>query len=129
MDGNWSYNERSNVRRRALKKVDELIQTIDSECSRKEFEINYADSFNDETSIWFEEEFQSSRDSGNEQIPKDRFLSDEEEMDHSDACSDTIDDLKDSLADWATEFSIPLIALSALLCILQVHHPSLPKDG
>lgn len=117
MDGNWSYNERSNVRRRALKKVDELIQTIDSECSRQEFEINYADSFNDETSIWFEEEFQSSRDSGNEQIPKDRFLSDEEEMDHSDACSDTIDDLKDSLADWATEFSIPLIALSALLCI------------
>jgi len=129
MAGNWSYNESSNVRRRAVKKVDELIQSIDSESGRQEFEINYAESFNDEASVWFEEEFQGSRDSENEQIPKDRFLSDEEEMDHSDACSNTIDDLKDSLADWATEFSIPLIALSALLCILQVHHPSLPKDG
>lgn len=41
-------------------------------------------------------------------------MSDEEEMDHSDACSDTIDDIRDSLADWATAFSTPLIALSTL---------------
>lgn len=58
MEGNWSSNERSNVRRRALKKVDDLIQSIDTKCSRQESETleSYAEGFSEETSIWFEEE-------------------------------------------------------------------------
>lgn len=44
-------------------------------------------------------------------------------------CSQRDSDLQSSLADWAIEFGISLIALSALLTILKVHHSSLPKDG
>ena len=50
-------------------------------------------------------------------------------MDHRDACSESDRDLGSSLADWAIEFGISLMALSALLFILKPHHPSLPKDG
>ncbi|XP_037394010.1 uncharacterized protein LOC119263270 [Pygocentrus nattereri] len=38
-------------------------------------------------------------------------------------------DLRSSLSDWAVEFGVSLVALSALLSILRVHHPFLPKDG
>lgn len=38
-------------------------------------------------------------------------------------------DLASCLRDWSTQFGISLIALSALLSILKVHHPSLPKDA
>lgn len=38
-------------------------------------------------------------------------------------------DLQSSLEGWAIEFGISLIALSALLSILKIYHPSLPKDG
>ena len=34
-----------------------------------------------------------------------------------------------SLRDWVVQFSIPLICLSALLSILRVHNPSLPKGA
>lgn len=54
--------------------------------------------------------------------------SDEMDMDHTDACSDS-SDLKASLANWAIEFGISLMALSVLLSILKRHHPFLPKDG
>ena len=33
------------------------------------------------------------------------------------------------LSDWAIQFGVSLVALSALLSILRVHHPFLPKDG
>lgn len=49
-------------------------------------------------------------------------------MDHTESCT-AIDDLMFALADWAIKFDISLAALSALLSILKVHHPSLPKDG
>ncbi|XP_047122826.1 uncharacterized protein LOC124806182 [Hydra vulgaris] len=38
-------------------------------------------------------------------------------------------DLTTLLADWAVQFSITLTALSSLLCILRLFHPSLPKDA
>ena len=54
---------------------------------------------------------------------------DEMDLDYRDACSESDRDLGSSLADWAIEFGISLMALSALLFILKPHHPSLPKDG
>lgn len=38
-------------------------------------------------------------------------------------------DMQSSLADLAVSFGISLIARSAILSILKIHHPSLPKDG
>lgn len=49
-------------------------------------------------------------------------------MDHTESCTGRVD-LMFALADWAIEFGISLVALSALLSILKVHHSSLPKDG
>ena len=37
--------------------------------------------------------------------------------------------LLDSLANWAVQFSISLVALTALLTLLRVYHPELPKDA
>lgn len=55
--------------------------------------------------------------------------SDEMDMDHTDACRESTSDLRAALADWALEFGISLIALSALLSILKHDYPFLPKDG
>ncbi|KAI5611118.1 hypothetical protein C0J50_0024, partial [Silurus asotus] len=38
-------------------------------------------------------------------------------------------DLSSSLSGWAVKFGVSLVALTALLSILRVHHPFLPKDG
>jgi len=37
--------------------------------------------------------------------------------------------LLDSLASWAIQFSVSLVALTALLSLLRVYHPELPKDA
>ncbi|KAJ7991206.1 hypothetical protein DPEC_G00294920 [Dallia pectoralis] len=38
-------------------------------------------------------------------------------------------DLSTALSGWAVEYGVSLVAFPALLCILRVHHPFLPKDG
>jgi len=42
---------------------------------------------------------------------------------------DTDDCLADKLVDWVTEFNIPQTAVTALLCVLQPFHSSLPSDA
>lgn len=37
--------------------------------------------------------------------------------------------LSDSISNWAIHFGISLVALTALLCILRICHPDLPKDA
>ncbi|XP_044222685.1 uncharacterized protein LOC122992804 [Thunnus albacares] len=37
--------------------------------------------------------------------------------------------LLDSLSNWALQFSVSLVALTALLSLLRVYHPELPKDA
>ncbi|KAL2095636.1 hypothetical protein ACEWY4_007784 [Coilia grayii] len=48
-------------------------------------------------------------------------------------CDDDVDlnetSLSDNIANWATSFGISLVALTALLGILRITHPNLPKDG
>lgn len=56
----------------------------------------------------------------------------EDEVSEDDEEDDEISpplDLSTALSDWAVEYGVSLVALSALLCILRVHHPFLPKDG
>ena len=47
----------------------------------------------------------------------------------SDSEENSEDLLMTSLKYWATNYSISLVALSSLLCILKTFHPTLPKDG
>ena len=62
----------------------------------------------------------------------------EEDMDFDDGdgttCSDSEPDvpspsLSDNIANWAVRFGISMVALTALLSILNITHPNLPKDG
>ena len=70
----------------------------------------------------------------------------EEDMDFDDGdgttCSDSEPDvpsdsepdvpspsLSDNIANWAVRFGISMFALTALLSILNITHPNLPKDG
>ncbi|CAL8353362.1 unnamed protein product [Boreogadus saida] len=61
----------------------------------------------------------------------------EEDMDFDDGdgttCSDSEPDvpspsLSDNIANWAVRFGISMVALTALLSILNITHPNLPKD-
>ncbi|KAF4115205.1 hypothetical protein G5714_002694 [Onychostoma macrolepis] len=60
-----------------------------------------------------------------EMVSEDEVSEDDEE---DDEISRPLD-LSTALSDWAVEYGVSLVALSALLCILRVHHPFLPKDG
>ncbi len=42
---------------------------------------------------------------------------------------DDLTSLSDNIANWAVSFGISIVALTALLSILHVTHPNLPKDG
>ncbi|XP_047670227.1 uncharacterized protein LOC125138348 [Tachysurus fulvidraco] len=63
------------------------------------------------------------------EINEETAASGEDHSDLGEPCSQRESDLQSSLEDWAIEFGISQIALSALLTILKVHHSSLPKDG
>lgn len=55
-----------------------------------------------------------------------------EEESYSDQDSDETDqtcNLGDSLCNWALTFGVSLVALTALLGLLRLHHPDLPKDA
>ena len=42
---------------------------------------------------------------------------------------DDLTSLSDNIANWAVSFGISMVALTALLSILHINHPNLPKDG
>ena len=42
---------------------------------------------------------------------------------------DDLTSLSDNIANWAVSFGISMVALTALLSILHILHPNLPKDG
>lgn len=99
------------MRKRAMKKTDHRILEVQkslctgvvehSEMVSSDFEI--------ETEMVSEGEV-SDEDEDDEEIPPPL-------------------DLSTALSVWAVEYGVSLVALSALLCILRVHHPFLPKDG
>lgn len=127
MEGNWAYNERSNMRRRAMKKVQKLVESLENEQENVKYDRNVEVGLNIEASGGCEEMHTDSEEESEPSLTMEaehRFDdSDEMDMDHRDACSESTSDLRASLADWAIEFGITLMALSALLSILKRHHP------
>lgn len=120
-----NYNERSNLRKRALKRVDTFLKSVNHEV------YDHTDNLNNSP---------VSIPPGG--IPSDCRPSDlnptcisvSENTSSSYDCSSTGEtndesDLRSSITDWALRFGVSLIALSALLAILRVHLPFLPKDG
>ncbi|KAL7859091.1 hypothetical protein SRHO_G00142380 [Serrasalmus rhombeus] len=124
MERRWGYSERSDMRKRAVKRVNDTITSLDrdtpdsSRVDRTQEDSvvascsgatrAFADACGSEEEVDCEIG-SSSSDSGSE------------DLSHS--------DLRSCLSDGAVEFGVSLVALSALLSILRVHHPFLPKDG
>lgn len=133
MDEVWKYSDRSNSRRRAQRLVSQLI---DNEQNREgevednlelsgcvdglgESDMEISDEESDHHNI--------EEDVEDKEVHEETAASVEDQSDLQEPCSQR--DLKSSLADWAIEFGISLIALPALLTILKVHQSSLAKDG
>lgn len=126
------YNDRGNARRRALKRVSELIE---NEQDRGEMlDANF------ELSVYVGDSEGSEMQLSDEDNDQDLHVEDEElheqtldSVEHlpdlGEQCSQNDGNLQSSLADWAVAFGVSLMALSALLSILTIYHPSLPKDG
>ncbi|CAM4686030.1 unnamed protein product [Leuciscus chuanchicus] len=77
------------------------------------------------------EEYIGEEDTSHEQSFRMDLPGSEEES-YSDQDSDEIDqtcNLGDSLRNWALTFGVSLVALTALLGLLRLHHPDLPKDA
>lgn len=135
MEGKWAYNERGNMRQRALKRVQKLVESLQIE---PENACDGDVGLNVEAASESEAAGRSDCDTdGEESEVSETFEADFSRFDDSDEMvtdqtgesGESPVDLRSSLADWAIEFGISLIALSALLSILTRHHPFLPKDG
>lgn len=118
---------RSNLRKRAVKRVAQLFDTLNNE------ECSVIDHTTEETN---EEPGTEHKTVGSSFVLPPNCGLDGDRESESTSDEDTYDesgevpvDLAACLKDWETHFGISLIALSALLCILKAHHPFLPKDA
>lgn len=116
---------RSNLRKRAVKRVNQLFESLNDEDNSVE------DNTEEDYSVEHGAVASSSDlppNCGSESNGESELTSDEDS--HVDERGDFLkDDLAGCLRDWATHFGVSLITLSALLSILKAHHPTLPKDA
>ncbi|XP_028281085.1 uncharacterized protein LOC114448365 [Parambassis ranga] len=109
--------DRHTLRKRAVKKVNSLIASFHNEeddfaaCGSESAVVNCG---------------LENQDQGHG--IRDQSLSDSDDESQDDDMGNGMS-LDESLCDWAVHFRVPLVALTALLSILRVHHPSLPKDA
>ncbi|XP_038554925.1 uncharacterized protein LOC119888442 [Micropterus salmoides] len=132
MEKAWMYNDRGNARRRALKTVSKLIENELDRGGMVDANLELGDCVDDseESEMLFsDEESDQCLHVEEKEVYEETVASVEDLPDLGEQCSHSDGDLRSSLADWAVEFGISLIALSALLSILKICHPSLPKDG
>ncbi|KAL0151586.1 hypothetical protein M9458_053103 [Cirrhinus mrigala] len=135
MEKVWKYNDRGNSRRRALRLVSELFDSEQHSEGQVEDNLELTvcvdDSGESDMEISDEESDHQNfeEDVEDKEVHGETAASVEDQSDLGEPCSQRDSDLQSSLADWAIEFGISLIALSAPLTILKVHHSSLPKDG
>lgn len=125
------YNDRGNSRRRALRLVSKEMSN----------EHHREGNINEESNIDVDDLEESDMQNGDEsdedivddiqdkEVYEKTAASIEDLTDLGEQCSEMGGDLQSSLADWAIEFGISLIALTALLSILKIYHSPLPKDG
>lgn len=124
----WNIN-RSNLRKRAVKRVRRLFESLDNEDINVEHhtavEHHTSESCVEHEGVTSGFDLPSisvaDRNEESESFDEDSHIDEREYPANG--------DLAGCLKDWATNFGVSLIALSALLSILKVHHPSLPKDA
>lgn len=117
----WAYSERSNMRKRAVKRVNKMFESLEKEMNSQPEKRPTQDGVEASSSVdAFEIDAYES---------EEEAASDSEESSDDDSGRFSCDDLANSLSGWAVRFGVSLVALTALLSILKVHHPFLPKDG
>ncbi|KAG7459049.1 hypothetical protein MATL_G00227080 [Megalops atlanticus] len=108
--------DRRTLRKRAVKKVSSFLASFHNEedvltaCGPETAAVNCGEQVEnqnqvDQGQIWDSNDESHNDDMGN------------------------VTPLDESLCDWAVHFRVPLVALTALLSILRIHHPSLPKNA
>lgn len=123
-----TYSQWSNLRRKAHKRVNAMLESLETEMSGN-LETGLAldtaiENFPE--SSQFSDTPQSSQFA--DMVTEEGFSSDgSDEISDDDSVSHPC--LASALSHWATKFRVSLIALSALLSLLRFSHPHLPKDG
>jgi len=118
--------DRRQVRKRAVKRIRAMMASFQSEGDVEAAEVM--------TQVYQSEaESDSDGQTGDVNINACEGLSDGES--DADGQSYVLDEntsdnsLNSSLCDWAVNFNVSLVALTALLTILRMYHPFLPKDA
>ncbi|KAG5269537.1 hypothetical protein AALO_G00203120, partial [Alosa alosa] len=112
------HSFKSNLRRKAVKSVSNFLQGIEKDGK-------LGDDLTDDHTVHDLDVVVNCDDS--DDLMRDwNFDSD---CDDREGPSEHRPDLADDLVNWALEFNITMVALTALLSILHFHHPNLPRDG
>ncbi|XP_056608437.1 uncharacterized protein si:dkey-242h9.3 isoform X1 [Triplophysa dalaica] len=110
------------LRKRAVKRVNSLLASFDNEMQASgSKELQSTESAENVTINVFNKQEDSVEDQ--------QHISDSEDDSQNYDIESVHIPLTESLCDWAVNFRVSLVALTALLAILRVHHPSLPKDA
>ena len=115
---------RSNLRKRAVKRVNQFFDSLND---KHELEVD-----TEEECSFHDEAIASTSEAIADSLPNSDIDSGDCGLNGGDDDKNDVDDTRDlasCLRDWSRQFGISLIALSALMSILKVHHPSLPKDA
>lgn len=114
--------DRRNLRKRAVKRVNSLLGSVNKELQASATtELQSSKTAENVTVNVFNALEDSMEDPGQ--------ISDSEDDSDNDDIENVHIPLTKSLCDWAVNFRVSLVALTALLAILIVRHPSLPKDA
>lgn len=109
--------DRRSLRKRAVKRVSSLFSSFPDE-----MQITGAA---ENATVNITEEDQNQGDQGQ----ASHIFDSEDDSQSDDDIVNVSTSLTESLCDWAVHFRVSLVALTALLAILRVHHPFLPKDA
>ncbi len=116
------------MRRKARNRVDLMLQSMQNEMSDNLDSVpRVCQSQRDDGGT--DRENYSVENSQCDQTMHEDGFSESASDESSDDDSPSALDLPSALSDWATRFGVSLVALTALLSILRVYHPFLPKDG
>lgn len=117
---------KSNLRRRSAAQVSDLLQHI-TDCCHDDDWLETTGNVDDDNTDNDDPDHDDFFDASDSDFYRD---CDDFDDDDNDAGEESVKhDLADDLVDWALKYNITMVALTALLSILKVHHPNLPKDA
>ncbi|KAA0721204.1 hypothetical protein E1301_Tti021589 [Triplophysa tibetana] len=121
----------SGVRRRARNALEKRMHDIAEDCLIEPAQAHNAETnsnLNDSRLPQIDDHLDSIADDDNGEVTEGQYVSEPDSESESEFVKDPVS-LAESLANWAVQFGVSLVALSALLTLLRLYHPELPKDA